>query len=416
MPDAEILSQGDEVATGQIADTNAAWLAERLTDLGFVVRRHTVVGDRPEDIQRALLEIATRAEVCIGTGGLGPTDDDHTARAVAAAFARPLEFDDEAMRQIESMYARFRRPMPEINRRQAWLPGGADRLDNAWGTAPGFAVHHDRCAFFFLPGVPREMKPMFEERVTPRLVSSFTLRPGRLVTLRTTGIGESEMQARVGALDASGVVVGTRTVLPENHLKLRFDADVADARVEQIVDDVAQRIGSPVFAIEGLPPRHLGGSLVEVIARQLLAQGATLATAESCTGGRIAAECTSIAGSSAWFLEGMVAYANAAKFRALGVSAADLESHGAVSEIVARQMAEGIRRVSGSTYGLATTGIAGPSGGTPEKPVGTVHLALSTPQGTEHRLCHFGGDRPRIQALATGAALDLLRRALPPST
>jgi nicotinamide-nucleotide amidase len=410
MPYAEILSQGDEVVTGQIADTNAAWLSDRLTELGFTVRRHTAVGDRPEDIRDALVEISSRSDLCIGTGGLGPTDDDHTARAVAAAFDRPLQFDDEAMRQIEAMYAKFRRSMPEINRRQAWLPSGADRLDNAWGTAPGFAVRHHRCMFVFLPGVPREMKPMFEERVVPRLHEQFSLESAHLVTLRTVGIGESEMQARVGSIAHPGVTVGTRTILPENHLKLRFIPSIHESERRAIATEIAARIGTAVFAIEGLG--EPGGSLAEVVGRMLVQRGATLATAESCTGGRLAAACTSISGSSAWFVEGTVCYANAAKLRLLGVDPAALEQHGAVSEPVARQMAQGARAAAQSTYALSTTGIAGPGGGSDAKPIGTVHLALATPAGAVHREIHLGGDRSRIQDLATASALDLLRRHL----
>ena len=410
MPDAEILSQGDEVVTGQIADTNAAWLSDRLTELGFTLRRHTAIGDRPADICAALLDIAQRSDFCVCTGGLGPTDDDHTARAVADAFGRPLQFDDEAMRQIESMYQKFRRVMPEINRRQAWLPTGATRLDNAWGTAPGFAVRHGRCAFVFLPGVPREMKPMFDERVRPMLRTSFALESAHLVTLRTVGIGESEMQARVGTVEHPGVTVGTRTILPENHLKLRFAPSVPESERRAVAADVAARIGAAVFAIEGIG--EPAGSLPEVVGRLLQQRSATLATAESCTGGRVAAAFTSIPGSSAWFVEGTVCYANTAKLRLLGVDANALAEHGAVSEVVARQMAEGARAAADTTYALATTGIAGPGGGSDAKPVGTVHLALTTPEATLHREIHLGGDRTRIQELATASALDLLRRHL----
>jgi nicotinamide-nucleotide amidase len=410
MPTAEILSQGDEVVTGQIADTNAAWLSDRLTELGFTVTRHTTVGDRPSDIRDAMLEIAARADVCIGTGGLGPTDDDFTTRAAAEAFGRPLFLDEEAMRQIEAMYARFQRVMPEINRRQAWIPTGALRLDNAWGTAPGFAVEHGKCWFAFVPGVPREMKPMFDERILPILRERFALRPGRLVTIRTTGIGESDMQERVRGFEHPGCVMGTRTMLPENLLKLRFSADVADDEVRAVTAELAARIGTPVFGIEGLGEPC--GSLTEVVSRALAARGETISVAESCTGGRIAALFTAIPGSSGWFQEGVVAYANAAKVRILGVSEATIAEHGAVSEATCREMAEGMRSRAGTTYALAITGIAGPDGGRPDKPVGTIHAALASPSGTIHRQLKLGGDRTRIQELAAGGAIDLLRRHL----
>jgi nicotinamide-nucleotide amidase len=454
-PIAWILSQGDEVVTGQIADGNAAFLSSRLVDLGFRVTRHVAVGDVLDDIRGALVEAARHADVCICTGGLGPTDDDLTRRAAAEAFERPLVFDPAALATIEAMFARFHRPMPAINERQAWLPSGSTRLDNDWGTAPGFGITHGRsvegrapvlpghpspgnrvesCWFVFLPGVPREMEPMFAARVEPMLHERFALRPGRLVTIRTTGIGESDMQSRVGDLAVPGVTIGTRTILPENHLKLRFAADVAEADVKVAVAEAVRRLGPAVFAIDGLDapggssvegmglrplpgrrsPLHDygGGSLAEVVGRRLAERGETLAVAESCTGGRVAAMCTAIAGSSRWFVEGMVAYANEAKVRHLGVSRATLAAHGAVSEATCREMAAGLRERAGTTYALAITGIAGPDGGTPEKPVGTVHLALAHLDGLVHRAVHLGGDRRRIQELAAGAALDLLRRNL----
>jgi nicotinamide-nucleotide amidase len=249
------------------------------------------------------------------------------------------------------------------------------------------------------------MKAMFAERVQPRLAERFVLRPGRLVTIKTTGIGESDMQARIGNLAHPGLEIGTRTVLPENHLKLRFDADVPESEVRAITDEAVRRIGSPVFVVDG-------PGLAEVVGRALFARGETLAVAESCTGGRVAAACTAIPGSSRWFAEGVVTYSNAAKVRVLGVDAGVIEASGAVSEPVARQMAAGLRERSGATYALAITGIAGPDGGSPEKPVGTVHLAMATSSSVVHRLIHLGGDRTRIQDLAAGAALDLLRRHL----
>lgn len=412
MPTAEILSQGDEVVTGQTPDTNASWLADRLGGLGFDVVRHTVVGDRRADIVALMLEIAARSDVCLGTGGLGPTEDDHTSAAAAEAFGHPLEFHEDAMEQIAAMFARFRRPMPDINRKQAYFPATSVRLDNDWGTAPGFAIKHGKCWFAFLPGVPREMRPMFDARVLPPLVEQFALRPGRLVTLRCVGIGESDMQMRAGNLEHPGLVWGTRTMLPENHLKLRFTADVPEAEIRAFVDEVVGRIGPAVFAVEGLDA-DAGGTLAAVVGRRLVALGNTLAVAESCTGGRVAAMCTAVPGSSRWFTEGVVAYANLAKSRHLGVPGALLAEHGAVSEPVARAMAEGLLASSGADYTLSVTGIAGPGGGTEDKPVGTVHVAVCGPEGTSHRLLRLGGDRGRIQDLAAASALDLLRRTLP---
>jgi nicotinamide-nucleotide amidase len=413
MPTVEVLSQGDEVVTGQVADTNAAWLSEQLTHLGFEVVRHTTVGDKLDDIVGAMLSAAERADFAIGTGGLGPTDDDLTAQAVAAAFERPLALDEIAMAAIEAMYARFNRVMPEVNRKQALLPTGAVRLDNEWGTAPGFAVANPQCLLAFLPGVPREMRAMFPARVLPLLHERFELSPRRLVTLRTTGIGESNLQERIGTPTDDRYIVSYRTKLPENHLKLRIRADVPDDEVRAITHDIAGRIGSPLFSIEGLGAP--GGDLATVVGRHLLQHDQTLAVAESCTGGRIAAMCTSVPGSSGWFLEGAVTYTNAAKVRMLGVDASAIEANGAVSEVVARQMAAGARERSGATFGLSTTGIAGPGGGTDTKPVGTVHIALAHPGGTTHRRLSYGFGRARVQQLSAAAAVDLLRRHLSPS-
>lgn len=419
VPLAEILSQGDEVVTGQVADTNAAWLADQLTAMGFLVTRHTSVGDRIEDLVTVFEAASHRADVVVCTGGLGPTEDDLTAEAIAQAFSRPLALDPVALADLVAKYERFRRVMPAVNEKQAWLPHNSTRIDNDWGTAPGFAVEENRAWMGFMPGVPREMRKLFSVRIAPILAERFHLEPGRLVTLRTTGVGESNLQERLAGIELPrGMALSFRTKLPENHVKLRFPASCPVATMSSVVAAVAARIGSPLFSIEGASDLALndqdcgGGSLIEAVARRLLAHEATLATAESCTGGQVAAHCTSVPGSSVWFLEGAVTYSNAAKVRQLSVDPALIAAHGAVSEPVARAMAQGIRRASGSSFGLSTTGIAGPGGGTPDKPVGTVHIALSTPRDTLHRELHLSGDRARIQVLAAAAALDLLRRHL----
>ncbi|MFT4625333.1 MAG: nicotinamide-nucleotide amidase [Myxococcota bacterium] len=415
-PTAEILSQGDEVVTGQVADTNAAWLAERLTGLGFLVTRHTSVGDRLTDLAGVMTEIAGRADVCIGTGGLGPTEDDLTAEAVATAFSRPLALDPIALQQIIDRYAAFDRRMPAINRKQALLPRGSVRLENLWGTAPGFAIEQDGTWFSFVPGVPREMRQMWTHHLLAELQRRFQVQPGRLVTLRTTGVGESTLQERLADFEPGPIVVSYRTKLPENHVKLRVPPSVPDAVVHAVVQDAAARIGSALFTVEGVPPLPGvptgSGPLPQVVGHLLAGRGETVAVAESCTGGRVAALCTAHAGSSAWFLEGVVTYSDAAKIRMLGVEPAALQAHGAVSEAVARQMAEGARQRAGATYGLATTGIAGPGGGSDAKPVGTVHIALATPDHTHWRMLRLPGSRDRVQQLSAAGVLDLLRRHL----
>jgi nicotinamide-nucleotide amidase len=443
MPSAEIFSQGDEVVTGQIADTNSAWLAERLVELGFDVVRHTTVGDRLDDLVAAYREIAARTDLCVSTGGLGPTDDDLTAPAIAKAFDRPQELDPVALAQIEERFRSFGRTMAPVNRRQAMLPRGAERIDNTWGTAPGFSLPgsppgkpsgHGRAWIVCLPGVPREMKAMFDAHVAPRLVERFELAPGRLITFKATGIGESDLQQALeglplaghrsadGLAPPEGIVVGFRTKLPENHLKLRVRADVPDAVVREHVRAVLGAIGRWVFTVEGIDPAWApdhdcgGGDLAAVVGRALQARRQTLAVAESCTGGRLAAACTAWPGSSAWFREGVVTYSNEAKVRLLGVLQADLDAHGAVSEPIARAMAEGVRNRSSATWGIGITGIAGPEGGTPDKPVGTVHVAVSGPTGTSHRALRLPGDRERVQILSVSSALILLHRAIHPQS
>ncbi len=288
MPIAEIISQGDEVLTGQTVDTNAAWLSERLTTLGFSVLRHSTVGDRLQDIKAVVEEVSARADLCLCTGGLGPTEDDLTAQAVAEAMGRSLVFDPQAMQQIEDRFARFGKPMPESNRKQAMLPVGASRLDNRWGTAPGFATKLGRAWMVFLPGVPREMKRMFDHVVLAEIERRFDLRAGRLVTLRTAGVGESALQQRIGTWSRQDVILCYRTMPPENQVKLRFPPGFATQEMETVVTGLAARIGEGVFAVEGLADRS--GDLPSVTLGLLRERGETLAHASlpaaGCTAGR----------------------------------------------------------------------------------------------------------------------------------
>lgn len=417
MPTVEILSQGDEVVTGQTVDTNAAWLATRLTERGYDVVRHTSVGDRLDDLVALFREIGARADLCICTGGLGPTEDDLTSGAVAAAFDAPLALDEEALAHLKARYAGLGRHMPAVNERQAWFPAGSRRIDNDHGTAPGFALQGGRALFVCMPGVPREMKAMFAERVEPLIAERLPVAAGRLVTLRTIGVGESNLQEMIGPFAEPDVVLSYRTMLPENHVKLRFAAGVSAAREREVLERIAGAVARYTFTVEGHDQPLFGldlggGSHVEVVGRTLATRGLTLATAESCTGGRIAAACTSVPGASAWFLEARVTYSNDAKVAQLGVDPGVLEAHGAVSEPVARQMAEGVRARAGTDFGIGVTGIAGPGGGSPDKPVGTVHIALSSAEGTTHRALRLPGDRERVQRLAVASALELLRRTL----
>ena len=399
---AYLLAQGDELLTGQTVDTNSAWLAERLHELGVTVLEVRTVGDDPAAITAAIDHACRQADLVIGTGGLGPTSDDHTNASAAAALGEDLVLFDDELAHIAALFARFGRPMSKANEKQAWLPASAKALRNNWGTAPGFAIELHGALACFVPGVPREMRALWKHAIVPLLADRVSAPSRTRLLFRCMGIAESVLEERTAPLAREGWTVGFRTKLPENQVKVYVDAghDVVAAR-----DEVLAVLGKSCFGVDC-------GDLEEVIGELLVAAGQTVATAESCTGGQISAALTRISGSSRYFLEGACLYANEAKIRGADVDPDILAAHGAVSEPVARQLAESIRARAGASWGLGTTGIAGPGGGTADKPVGTVHIALAGPEGTWHRRLRLGGGRERITRLATGAALDMLRRAL----
>jgi nicotinamide-nucleotide amidase len=409
MAELEILSQGDEVVQGYTVDTNAAWIALRATELGLVVGRHASVGDEPAAIAGLLYEAAERATEIVCTGGLGPTDDDHTADAVAAAFGLELREHPQALEQIRTRYATFGRELDVTGQRQARIPVGGRLLENRWGTAPGFVVERWPCRLWFLPGVPREMKRMMTAHVIPGWRKRYPrLAPGRLVTIRCVGLGESRAQLKLRGLEHPAVRMGFRAALPEVQIKLRFEPGADEDFVQEQTARVRESVADWAFTVQDSTVPGSGGTIEEIVGRVLAARGETVATAESCTAGRVSAALTRKPGSSAWMLEGVVVYSNAAKERLCGVPAAMLEEHGAVSEPVARALAEGVRERSGATWGLATTGIAGPGGGTEDKPVGTVHIAVAGPAGTAHRLLRLPGARERVMDRTVAAVLKLL--------
>ena len=272
--------------TGQIADTNAAWLASELTGLGLKVLRHVSVGDDATAIQHQVERASIAADVIISTGGLGPTEDDLTTHSVASLFGKPVVFDPIAFAHIEAYYAQAKRTMPEVNRKQAYFPEGATRIDNHWGTAPGFALDANQCLQVYLPGVPKEMKAMFSKYVRALLEERFALAPHRLITFKTTGVGESTLQERIGPFSHEKIVLSYRTKSPENHIKLRVHHSVSTQELRQICDELRSRIGSPLFTVEGLG-QSPEGSLQAVVGKLLIENKATVSVAESCTGGRI---------------------------------------------------------------------------------------------------------------------------------
>ncbi len=315
---AEIFSQGEEIVNGQTLDSNAAWLSQHLNDLGFTVKRHTAVGDQLDDLVALLREIALRADCCICSGGLGPTLDDLTAEAVAIASAQPLEFDETAFQQIQTYYARRQRPMPPINRKQAYLPKQAVRIDNPVGTAPGFALRIQRCWFVFLPGVPSEMKAMFGY-VRAQLLYRFNLQPRQLVTLRSLGMGESAIQQALADLALPDTVrLGFRAASDEVQTKLLFPADFPHDECRDWVMKVAERIGDYVFGVDGLED-GVGGDLVRVIDRYMQGHNRRLAVMETASHGLLAAKCLG----RDWLETCLIAKDNAHASRQMANDAAD---------------------------------------------------------------------------------------------
>lgn len=402
--EAVIIAQGDELTTGLTIDTNSNHLCDQLWSIGVPVRRVICAPDRIDDLRAILEEAAQLGRVVLCTGGLGPTRDDLTAEAASLAFGRPLGLREDALQQVIGIYQRFGRPMPEINRKQAVLPEGAEILENRWGTAPGFCLRVGESALYFMPGVPREMKPMFDTWVRPDILRSFTIAAPSVRTIKVVGLGESELETMLLDLVVPGMEIGFRAAMPENHIKLKFAHGVPTEVAEAAVAEVRRRVGWRAFGVDC-------GDLASVVVARLLEAGQTLALAESCTAGGIAAWLGEVPGLSGVLLEGSVVYSNEAKVRTAGVRPETLAAHGAVSEAVARELAEGMRLRAGATFGLAVTGVAGPGGGSAEKPVGTVHVALAGPAGTEHKPLKLPGDRRRVQRVTAATALSMLLRA-----
>jgi nicotinamide-nucleotide amidase len=409
-PRAEILTIGDELMRGEIVDSNKSFLSERLLGLDIETRHHTSVGDDSDDMIDAFRRAAGRSDYVLVSGGLGPTRDDLTAEKLAAAFGRALVLDAAALETIRAFFRGVGREMTPNNESQAYFPEAAEVLPNPIGTAPGFLLVEEGACFFCMPGVPRELYRMMDEQVLPRIAERYS--GGRVVRsalLRTFGMGESTLDAELADIAASGEVsLGFRTAFPDNYLRAvaRGDsAEAADASLARICAAIRERLGALVYA-EG------DETLEAVVGRLLREHGKTIAVAESCTGGLIAERITGIPGSSAYFLGGVVAYANSAKAALLGVSEAVLAEHGAVSESVARALAEGARERFGADFGVATTGISGPEGGSPAKPVGTVYVALARAEGTHCDHFVFPLDRTRHRQLSAQIGLDWVRRAL----
>jgi nicotinamide-nucleotide amidase len=405
---AEIIAIGSELLTPYRLDTNSLFLTDGLNQVGIRVVHKAVVGDSLDDMRASFRQALDRADLIVACGGLGPTDDDRTREAVADLLGRKLELNQGVLRHIQELFRRFGRVMPEINRRQAMVPEGATVIPNPRGSAPGLWIEASGHILILLPGVPSELRAMFEQEVRPRLT-----RLGhdeRLFTrdLRITGLPESEVEQRVSPLYALYPDTETTILASPPGIQLHPRVWSRDpAQANQILDEMVKRmalaLGEHLYSTEG-------ETLEEVVARALTENRATIAVAESCTGGLLAERLTNIPGSSSYFLGGVVCYSNELKSALVNVPAELIESKGAVSPEVALALAEGIRKTTGATIGVGVTGIAGPGGGTPEKPVGLVHIGIADERGPRERRFQFPGDRERIRMHASQTALDSVRR------
>lgn len=403
---AAILAIGTELTRGELLNSNATWLAEALTAIGFTVAELACVDDDRSRIEAVLRRLGAEHEVLVCTGGLGPTTDDLTTECVARVLGVPLVRDAAALEAIRERLSRFGRKLAPSNEKQADFPEGARVLPNPNGTAPGFSVVLGRARAFFMPGVPHEMRAMFDDHVAP-VIRPLVREPHFQVRLRTYGKPESEVNDLLAGIEAAhDVVIGYRAMSPEIEVKVLAYAPTsaeAEAKARKAAEEVRARLGEIVFA-EG--PVSLPAALGEL----LKSRGATLALAESCTGGLVAELVTAAPGASEFFVGGVVSYANDVKRTLLGVPDELLKTHGAVSEPVARAMAEGALRAFGADFALSLTGIAGPGGGSAEKPVGLVHFAVASADKTTAKQRIFPGTREQIRRFAAFAGLDLLRK------
>lgn len=408
-PRAEIVAVGAELLSPYFQDTDSLYLTERLEEMGIAVAFRTIVGDDREDLRTCLRTALRRSRLVIVSGGLGPTEDDRTREVAAEVLGRGLTFDERIRKAIRDRFrGRGLGRMSRSNRRQCYVIDGADALPNAHGTAPGQWVAERGRVLVLLPGPPRELEPMFEASVAPRLAGGggFTVRR----VLKVTGLPESRMEDKLRAVYPklpAGTEITTLAYPADLQVRLtvrgRSDRPRAERAADRATAMVARRLGEQVYAVSD-------ESLESVVARLLTSRRLTVACAESCTGGLLSHRLTNVPGSSSYFLEGIVAYGDRAKVLRLGVPRALLEAHGAVSAPVAEAMARGIRSRSGAHFGIGITGIAGPGGGSPDKPVGLVHIALAWGSGVASEKALFRGEREIVKFLSAQKALDMLRR------
>lgn len=409
----ETLSTGDEIVLGQVVDTNSAHIMAFLMENGLPVKRHGAVGDDRKALTAMFTEISTRADICLVTGGLGPTTDDLTAEAIAEAAGVPLVLNEEALLSMKSFFMKRGFNPSVSDNKQAMLPQGSLCLPNPVGTAPGFAVRVGRCLFYFMPGVPHEMKAMLINPVWPSILKLTADKRKSHVNrvLSVFGLPEAALSEHLKDFHSrfSDIRLGFRAVFPTLEVKLHGEGDdkeVLDRSMAAAILWIQEKLGDFIFSTEG-------GALEEALGKLLKERRETLAVAESCTGGLVSHLITNVSGSSDYFLLSAVTYSNQAKMSLLSVSQKTLETFGAVSEETVKEMADGVRLRAGATYGIAISGIAGPTGGSEEKPVGTVCIGLSTSLETIARQYRFTfNDRSMNKRIFTAIALETLRKKL----
>ncbi len=407
---AEIIAIGSEMLTPYRTDTNSLWLTEKLNSIGIEVKFKSVVGDDESILEKAIRDAMERSEIIISTGGLGPTEDDITKKIFARVLKRRMVLNDAVLHKIQARFAKRDMKMPEINSRQALIPDRATALENNHGTAPGIFMTEGKCMFVLMPGPPREMKPMFEEQIMPR----FRERGGDVILLRRQlsifGLSESGVDERAAPIYKNYKNPTTTILIGKGQVELHLTAQSkTEAQATLLLDELSGKLetvlGDNVFSLRDQ-------SLEEVVGELLKLKQYSIAIAESCTGGLLSGRITEVPGSSDYFKEGIVSYSNEAKIDLLGVPNRLIEKHGAVSPEVAEAMAIGIRRRARSTIGIGVTGIAGPGGGSEEKPVGLVYIGIADEIESTSRKFLFPGDRQFIRTLAVNAALDMVRRRI----
>ncbi|HKQ85222.1 MAG TPA: competence/damage-inducible protein A [Candidatus Acidoferrales bacterium] len=407
---AEIIAVGSELLTSERLDTNSLFLTAELNRIGIRVVHKAVVGDTAEEMTSSFRHAIERADVIVSSGGLGPTDDDRTRTTVAQLLGRKLLLNQEILERIQARFRRYNRPMPEINARQAMVPEGAIILPNPRGTAPGLWLETSAGRIvILLPGVPSELRALFECEVKPRLARVAPSERLFVRELRITGLPESEVEARVSPIYALYPDVEVTILAAPSGIQLHPRVWSSNAmQAENLLDEMTRRMALPLG--EHLVSTN-GETMEEVVARLLTENRATIAVAESCTGGMLAEHLTNLAGSSNYFLGGVVCYSNEMKTALAGVPAQLIEAKGAVSAEVASALADGIRKGAAATIGIGITGIAGPGGGTVEKPVGLVYIGIADEHGARsHEYRFSAADRDRNRQMAAQAALDLVRR------